>query len=232
MPRERRPPEDYEYEEEVRPRPRRRRPAPWEYENPWLWVALLTILVAAGVLIAYFVGRDDDEPARTGTFTVTTQAATDTGPATVTDTETETQTVTTTPEIVAVPDASGLTQLQAGQAMQAEGLVPETVPVPSELQRGSVVAQNPAAGSELEEGERVRLNISVGTGPRPPVAVPDVTGPEADDARLALWRAKLCVRTLDRAAPSDEEVGEVLTQQPSPGASIQQYTQVTIYVGT
>jgi len=221
MPRERRPPEDYEYEEVRRPR---RRP-PWEYENPWLWVGLLAVLVAAGVLIAYFVGRDDDESTGPGTVTVTTQVAT--GGETVT----ATQTVTTTPEVVSVPDVVGRTQLEAGQAVQNEGLVPNTVPVPFELQRGSVVAQSPEAGSQVQEGDAVRLNISVGTTTRPLVEVPDVTGPEADEARLTLWRAKLCVRTIDRAAPSDEEVGEVLAQQPSPGARVQQYAQVTIYVG-
>jgi serine/threonine-protein kinase len=226
VPRERRRREDHEYEEVRRPR---RRP-PWEYENPWLWVGLLAILVAAGVLVAYFVGRDDDEPARSGTVTVTTRAAAQPQPQT--DAETETVTTPTVSVAVAVPDVVGQTQLQAGQALQGDGLVPETFPVPSELQRGSVVAQNPVAGTELDEGEKVRLNISTGGGTRPQVEVPDVTGPEADDARLALWRAKLCVRTLERAAPSDEDVGEILAQTPSPGTSVQQYAQVTIYVGT
>jgi serine/threonine-protein kinase len=166
--------------------------------------------------------------------TVTTQVQTEPPPPTETEpaTVTETETVITEPETVEVPDVTGQTQLEAGEAVQDAGLVPDTYPVPSELQRGSVVSQNPAPGTELEEGQVVRLNVSVGGGTRPSVQVPDVTGPEASDARLALWRAKLCVRSQSRAAPSQEEVGEVLTQQPSPGASVQQYTQVTIFVGT
>jgi hypothetical protein len=228
--RSRRPPDEYEYEEETRRPPRR---PPWEYENPWLWVGLLAVLVAAGVLIAYFAFRDDDDEP-TGVTTVTTQLETEAAlqPETQTETVTETETVITQPETVDVPDVIGQTQLEAGETVQEAGLVPDTYPVPSELQRGSVVSQNPPAGTELDEGEVVRLNISVGGGPRPSVQVPDVTGPPADESRVALWRAKLCVRTLTRDAPSQEEVGEVLAQQPSPGASVQQYAQVTIYVGT
>jgi hypothetical protein len=44
--------------------------------------------------------------------------------------------------------------------------------------------------------------------------------------------AKLCVRTLTRKATTSSQVGNVVAQSPASGTSVQQYAQVTIYVGT
>jgi eukaryotic-like serine/threonine-protein kinase len=183
-------------------------------------VALFAILIAAGVIIAIVVFRNHNSSASTTTVTVTTGS-------TVTDTATTT--VTTQPKLVKVPSVSGQTQLNAIQSLQSAGLVPNSYPVSSQ-QRGTVVAQSPAGGGQLTEGQAVRLNVSSGTGTRPAVTIPDVTGPKADDARLTLARAKLCVRTATRNA-SSTQVGTVVAQSPSAGASAQQYAQVSIYVG-
>jgi beta-lactam-binding protein with PASTA domain len=59
-----------------------------------------------------------------------------------------------------------------------------------------------------------------------------VTGPQVNDARLTLARAKLCVLTLTRKATTSSQVGNVVAQSPSSGTTVQQYAQVTIYVGT
>jgi beta-lactam-binding protein with PASTA domain len=58
-----------------------------------------------------------------------------------------------------------------------------------------------------------------------------VTGPDGSDARAAIRRAGFTVRTLYRQPPLSEEAGEVLTQQPGPGTSAPDLTQITIYVG-
>jgi PASTA domain len=200
-------------------------PPPWWREMPWVWVALFAILVAAGVIIAIVAFRNSSNNASTTTVTVTSGS-------TVTATTQVTTTVTTQPKLVKVPSVSGQTQINAIDSTQSAGLVPNSYPVSSPQQRGTVVAQSPAGGGQVTQGSAVRLNVSTGTGQRPSVSIPDVTGPQAGNARLTLARAKLCVRTLTRQASSSSQVGTVVAQSPSAGASVQQYAQVTIYVGT
>jgi beta-lactam-binding protein with PASTA domain len=77
----------------------------------------------------------------------------------------------------------------------------------------------------------VRTNVALGDGARPAREVPDVTGPSASDARATLRTAGFTVRTQYRRPPSPEEEGEVLTQQPAPGASAPDLTQIAIFVG-
>jgi hypothetical protein len=222
------PPEDYpgrygrarEYEE-VRGR---RPPPPWTRENPWIWLALLAILVVAGVLIAYFAFRNDNNSATTVTVTAGTAVTT-------TVTTQQTTTVTTQPKLAQVPSVSGQTQIAAIDSVQAAGLVPNSYPVSSSRQRGTVVAQNPSGGGQLQAGQAVRLNVSTGTGQRPTVTVPDVTGQQASDGRLTLARAKLCILSSTRKATTASQAGTIVAESPSPGTSVQQFAQVTIYVG-
>ncbi len=202
-------------------------PPPWWREMPWVWVALFAILVAAGVIIAIVAFRNSSNNASTTTVTVTSGST-----VTTTATTQVTTTVTTQPKLVQAPSVSGQTQIAAIDAVQSAGLVPNSYPVSSQQQRGTVVAQSPAGGGQVTEGSAVRLNVSTGTGQRPTVSIPDVTGPAAEDARLTVARAKLCVRTLTRKASSSSQVGNVVAQSPSAGSSVQQYAQITIYVGT
>jgi len=94
-----------------------------------------------------------------------------------------------------------------------------------------VISQRPVSGTELEEGETVRLNVSLGPGERETTEVPDVTGLEASEARRRARTDGFTVRTVPRGAPSDEEVGEVLTQTPSAGTTAPILTQITLFVG-
>jgi eukaryotic-like serine/threonine-protein kinase len=186
-----------------------------------VWVGLLGVLFAVGAIIAIFALRDDNGGSTTTVTTTVTSGSTVT-------TET-TATVTTQPPVVEVPDLTGETQLSSVTNLQDAKLVPNTFPVRSTQQRGTVVAQNPQGG-QIAEGSPVRLNISIGNGDVPEATVPDVTGVQQDDARLTLAQAKLCMRTLSRSAPSATQAGDVISQSPAAGASVSQFVQVTIYV--
>jgi beta-lactam-binding protein with PASTA domain len=83
----------------------------------------------------------------------------------------------------------------------------------------------------VKEGDTVRLNVSLGPGPREESEIPDVTGLEASEARQRARVEGFAVRTVERDAPSDEEVGEVLTQAPGAGTAAPILTQITIFVG-
>jgi eukaryotic-like serine/threonine-protein kinase len=203
----------------------RRSPPPW-YRDVWPWLLALGLVVLAIVVgaIAYEAYQDDDDGSEATTIAETTTASDET------TTEAAT-TVEEPPEVVTVPDVVGLNHVEAGSSVEALGLAGDSYPVASSEPRGSVVAQRPSVGTQLEEGETVRMNVALGDEAREAREVPDVTGPQASDARSSLRRAGFTVRTLYRQPPSSEEIGEVLTQQPAPGTSAPDLTQVTIFVG-
>jgi serine/threonine-protein kinase len=156
---------------------------------------------------------------------------------TTTITTTTTQTVTSPqpppppPASVTVADVVGQGQVDAGQTLESNGLVADSYPVPSDEPAGTVVSQSPSPGTTLKEGDTVRLNVSLGPGERDTAEIPDVTGLAASRARHKARVDGFTVRTVLRQAPSQEEVGEVLTQSPAAGTTAPVLTQMTIYVG-
>jgi beta-lactam-binding protein with PASTA domain len=203
-------------------------PPPW-YRDVWPWLLALGLVVLAivGGYFAYEAYQDDedDEPE---VVTVTTG---ETETETATTTTEATTTVEEPPEPVEVPDVVGQSHVEAGSTIEGIGLVADSYPVASTEPRGTVVAQRPTAGTQLEEGDTTRMNVALGEGARAAREVPDVTGPQGSDARATLRRAGFTVRTLPREPPTPEESGEVLTQQPAAGTSVPELTQVTIFVG-
>jgi serine/threonine-protein kinase len=143
--------------------------------------------------------------------------------------KTTTATTTTAAALqVAVPDVTGKAQPEAGAAIEAAGLVPDTFPATGSTQTpGVVVTQNPAAGTKILAGKAVHLDVSTGTGTQPDVTVPDVTNAKAADARAKLWAAKLTTLT----TYAKGAVGVVLRQQPSGGGQAPAFTQVALTVG-
>jgi hypothetical protein len=210
-------------------------PPPW-YRDIWPWLLALG-LVVLGIVGGYFAyeayqDNQDDEPEVVTVTTTESETGTTTGTTTAETTTAETATTAEEPpQPVTVPDVQGQTYVQAGSAIEGLGLVADSYPVASTETRGTVVAQRPAAGTQVKEGDTVRSNVALGGGERRTRKVPDVTGPQASDARATLRTAGLTVRTQYRQPPSPEEEDEVLAQSPAPGASVSDLTQVTIFVG-
>jgi serine/threonine-protein kinase len=196
--------EERTVEEEVAARPR----PPWW--NPWLWLALLAVAVVASaiVFVAVLVDTAGDD-----------------------ETATETVAVVAPPTAVAVPELVGFDHADAGREAEDAGLVANTYPVDSDAPAGQVVAQDPAAGTELDSSERLRLDVSIGADPLIAVVVPDVVGTEGAQAREILRRAGFTVLTVDEDAPSSDAAGQVLRQEPAAGTEVAALTQVTIYAG-
>jgi serine/threonine-protein kinase len=158
------------------------------------------------------------------------QAETQTETVTETETETEAETETEPPATTTMPDVLGTELGDAVEQVLDAGLLPDTYPVPSSDERGTVVAQRPDPGTSAEEGARVRLNVSLGEGERADREVPDLTGPELAEALRTCADAGFTCRSLDREAPSAEERGEVIDQQPAAGSGAPELTQITLYV--
>jgi beta-lactam-binding protein with PASTA domain len=162
------------------------------------------------------------------------EAPTETETVTTT-TETETQpppeTETAPPETAAVPDAVGQGLVDGVTTILDAGFLASTYPVESAEEGGTIVAQRPPPGTEAERGSEVRLNVALGEGEREAVEVPDLTGPAIEDALRSCAEAGFTCRTLNAAAPSAEEVGEVIDQRPAAGATAPELTQITLFVG-
>jgi eukaryotic-like serine/threonine-protein kinase len=115
-------------------------------------------------------------------------------------------------EQVEVPDVVGLSAEDAtarldsaGFTVERESVASETVPV------GDVVSQDPAGGTEADEGSEVTISVSEGPAP---VDVPDVVGQQADVATATLEGAGFEVEQVD--VPSDDAPeGEVVRQSPA-----------------
>jgi serine/threonine-protein kinase len=191
---------------------------------PWLLALGLVVLALIGGYVGYQAYQDDSESSDEPDVVTVTETGT-------TSTEAGTTTVEEPAQPVTVPGVVGESYVAAGSTLEGLGLAADSYPVASQETRGTVVAQRPDPGKTAKEGDIVRNNVALGTGTRETKQVPDVTGPQASDARDAVRRAGLTVRTIFSHAPTPEEVGEVLTQQPAAGTSVPELTQVALYVG-
>ena len=127
-----------------------------------------------------------------------------------------------------VPDVTGLDMSSGAGSVESTGFVAETDPVTASGPAGSIVRQDPAAGSSAQAASVVRLAVAVGSS-RPAKHIPGVTSAKAAAARASLLDAELTVRTEYRHS-QPRELGTVLSQTPGAGATVPAYTQVTIVV--
>ena len=130
------------------------------------------------------------------------------------------------PTTARVPDVVGRSEREAGQLIRAARLVvgePKTAP--SQDQVGRVVAQEPAAGTEVPFGSAVILTIGVQQG----VTVPSVVGQPQSDAEKTLKKSGLDVGEI--SLRSDDRVGIVLEQSPKAGQLVDPGTAVDLVVG-
>jgi serine/threonine-protein kinase len=150
-----------------------------------------------------------------------------------TETATTTAATTTVPAAqAAVPDVAGQDMVSAAGQVEAAGFVAETQPFEpgGTNAEGSVVAEDPAAGTQAPAGSTVVLRVAVGPN-QPAQQVPNVLGQKASAARAKLLETGFTVKTeYKKAAP--KYVGVVIAQHPAGGASQPKYTQVVLTVGS
>jgi serine/threonine-protein kinase len=124
-------------------------------------------------------------------------------------------TVGKAPAQVPVPDVSGQDAAAARETLVAEGfkVAPDvTEEVEDESQIGKVIAQDPAPGTQVAKGTEVQLTIG---GEPETIAVPDLTGQQADTAQTNLENLGFEVRREE--VSSDKPAGEVVDQNPKGG---------------
>ena len=114
------------------------------------------------------------------------------------------------PKRVQVPNVVSSSVSVATTRLQGDGF--EVVPVRdnSDKPRNTVIGQEPAGGTTVDEGARVTITVSEG---RPLVNVPDVVGDGRLQARRTLTSAGFKVQETRAASPSVAK-GRVISQSP------------------
>jgi beta-lactam-binding protein with PASTA domain len=134
-----------------------------------------------------------------------------------------------TPGPVAVPNVLNLTQAAATAAINGAGLVLGTISQSSSttVPAGSVISQNPNAGTSVAAGSAVALIVSTG-----PVAVPSVVNLTQAAATTAISFAGLAIGTVSTESNATVPSGSVISQNPSAGTNVEGGSAVSIVVST
>ena len=94
---------------------------------------------------------------------------------------------------------------------------------------GSVISQNPAAGTAVAPSSAVDLVVSSGSEP---VSVPNVVGQSQSAATSTITGAGLTLGTVTQQASTTVPAGTVLSQNPAAGASVAPGTAVDLVVSS
>jgi serine/threonine-protein kinase len=118
------------------------------------------------------------------------------------------------PPPVTVPNVIGKSRDDAVAALSDAGLKYKVFTVHSNKTPNTVTGQDPAGGTKVVKGSRVRINVS--SGPQP-VSVPYVVGLSFDQASAQLQSAGFAVAR--RNIDSDQPKGTVVAQDPTGSAA-------------
>lgn len=127
---------------------------------------------------------------------------------------------------VQVPGVVGLSEDEARDAISAEGLrVGSVSSEESEVEVGIVIAQDPAAGTDVDPESSVDLTVSSGPGT---VLVPAVICQDLDSAQSEIEGAGLEFDVIGDTFSLECEPGTVATQNPGGGASAEPGSTVRV----
>ncbi|MEA2294005.1 MAG: eukaryotic-like serine/threonine-protein kinase [Solirubrobacteraceae bacterium] len=137
--------------------------------------------------------------------------------------------VSTGRQRVAVPAVSGLDSVEARSRLQDAGLKADVIEQESAAKpAGTVLAQNPTAGTELRKGDTVTLTVAKEPSQ---VAVPDLGGQPVNDALDALSQAGFIPAQETKPVTTPDQDGIVIDQRPAAGAKRKKGSKVTLVVG-
>jgi beta-lactam-binding protein with PASTA domain len=113
-----------------------------------------------------------------------------------------------------VPNAVGRSQAAGRSALVQAGFAVTTAEVPSDQPVGTIVAQDPAAGTRVAPGTKVRINVSKGLAN---VTVPSEVGSTVTDAKAALVAKGF--KPAVALVSSNEAADTVVAQNPAGGTA-------------
>ncbi len=131
------------------------------------------------------------------------------------------------PELRAVPGVEGMRESAAKKLLASAGFTPRVRRAyDDDVPKGRVIRQSTEEGVRLERGSEVTITVSRGPAP---IAVPDVSGRPASEARLTLETLGFEVRETDEFSV-DVERGIVIRTQPEAKTKELPGSTVTIVV--
>jgi beta-lactam-binding protein with PASTA domain len=135
------------------------------------------------------------------------------------------------PVVVAVPNVVNTTQAAATTAIATAGLTVGaiTTATSTTVASGSVISQNPAAGTQVATGSAVSLVVSSGSGL---ITVPNVVNSPQAAATAAITGTGLTVGTVTTASSATVLAGSVISQNPIGGAQLAPGTAVALVVSS
>ena len=132
---------------------------------------------------------------------------------------------------LAVPNVVGLSQRVAVARIERAGLGVDSFPKQSGRPQGTVVSQVPAAGTRAVPGSEVRIDVSLGPGPRGTRTVPNVVNLSEAAAKRKLIVAGFTVQSTHVAVGDPSKNNVVVKQSPKGGGKAPTGSQVIISVG-
>lgn len=133
-----------------------------------------------------------------------------------------------TPVTIAVPRLIGSSAGDAKARLRELGLRWSVRTVESAKPDGTVVGQSPTAGSRLQKGQTVTLEVSPGATQ---VTVPEVIGIDEQSARAQLEAAGFVVQVTNKGTTDPSQDGMVIGQAPLGGSRSDSGGTVTLTVG-
>ncbi|WP_342346735.1 PASTA domain-containing protein, partial [uncultured Nitrospira sp.] len=127
---------------------------------------------------------------------------------------------------VGVPSVVGLAQAAAQSAITDAGLSvgPVTAANNATVPIGNVISQNPAAGTNVFQGDAVAFVVSLG------IEVPNVVGMPQGTAQTAITGVGLSVGTVTSANSATVPIGNVISQNPLAGTNVEAGSAVALLV--
>ena len=132
-----------------------------------------------------------------------------------------------------VPNAMGLTQRKAEDAIFQAGLRAEIDKVASTEPKGEILHQSPAAGSRVSQGSVVRVRISNGVHP----ILLDLVGLAAAQVDSAIGRFNeetgldLAWTRVDVPTDEPSAIDIVIRTSPGPGAIVEFEQRIRVFIG-
>lgn len=189
----------------------------------WLWI-LLGVLALALLAGGLWLSNQDDDVSKVLVGIVATETVEPTS------TETAESTASATAQ---VPDVVGMSQKDAEAALKDAGFVPLATKVTTgDTPAGDVVAQIPAADTELTSGSQVAIEVAQAAEPPKPttVDVPNVVGMTQANAQSALVNAGLVASFVNQADAAPK--GQAFAQQPTGDQAVAPDSVILVAIST
>jgi serine/threonine-protein kinase len=130
-----------------------------------------------------------------------------------------------------IPNLVGQTEEDAADALKKLGINVKITPDSSAtVPEGVVISASPAAGAKYKAGDTVTLTVSIGKNGAE-INMPNIIGMTESEAKAELAKNKLEVGTISQKE-SNLAAGTVISQEPSAGGKINEFSKVDFTVST